>query len=80
MAIRVDISALLKQVLGHLRRVKNDYHLSQDFDRHDSPYTFSAPAHGTFGKQVAHTIFLTPLSEGQPNKVLRKSHKMANYW
>ncbi len=35
MTIRVDISALLEQVLGCLWGVENDYYLSENFDGHD---------------------------------------------
>ena len=80
MAIRVDIATFLEQFLGCLWRVKNYNHLSQDFNGHDVPWTLSAPPHGIFRKPVAHTIFLTPLSESLPNKVLWKNKKMAYYW
>ena len=35
MTIRVDISALLEQVLGRFWGVENDYYLTENFDGHD---------------------------------------------
>ncbi len=47
MPIRVYIPALLKQVLGYLRRVKNHYYLPQDFNGHNVPYTLLASIRNT---------------------------------
>jgi hypothetical protein len=54
--IRVDISALLEQVLGRLWGVENDYYLSENFDGHDLACGLPKSAQNVVETDMAHHI------------------------
>jgi hypothetical protein len=78
MTIRVNISALLEQVLGRLWRVENDYYLTENFDGHDLACGLPKSAQSRNGGPTLPTILPTPVSEREPNEVLRKGQEVAD--
>ena len=77
MTIRVDIPALLEQVLGNPWGVENDYYLTENSDGHDLACDPEVSAERR-GVLTRPTILPTPLSEREPNKTLWKGQEVAD--